>query len=345
MDSWVGKIQKPTYPSLSSEIVSLGKDLGKSLDAAIHLRKITPDEYMLQVRRDICQKCEHYVESSGRCRVCGCFVRVKSWLQESNCRKGKWDAVTAIILVGEYENAELVNQTIKSLVGNAEGDLHITLVLDGYPEEQLSKTTQSHPKVPIKVLRGPGRLGERKALNWGVRECQTPYFLRLDAHCTMSKGWDTALRSALKGPNDIAFSVIQAMKPTGELLPGKYTFVYMLPKAEEKWWGKPGDPTKEIEESPTLTGCGWMMRTDSFLRMGGVNENLAKWGSIGPEVSLLAWRSGGKTNLHKGVVCGHVFQTNKKGYPVTELEATRSSLVKEYAKEIQEIIVYFGPQL
>lgn len=42
-------------------------------------------------RLSICQGCE-YLESLNRCKKCGCFMDVKTWLPMSSCPVKKWDS-------------------------------------------------------------------------------------------------------------------------------------------------------------------------------------------------------------------------------------------------------------
>ena len=45
-----------------------------------------------QAQRDqrlaVCGTCEHH--TGVRCRVCGCFTSVKTWLPHERCPIGKW---------------------------------------------------------------------------------------------------------------------------------------------------------------------------------------------------------------------------------------------------------------
>lgn len=41
-------------------------------------------------RIEICMSCEHIEKRSGRCKLCGCFVRAKAMLNGQACPIGKW---------------------------------------------------------------------------------------------------------------------------------------------------------------------------------------------------------------------------------------------------------------
>ena len=51
------------------------------------------DKTILKDRQDKCNDCEHYVKSTGRCRKCGCFMKLKTRMSMASCPIGKWNKV------------------------------------------------------------------------------------------------------------------------------------------------------------------------------------------------------------------------------------------------------------
>lgn len=45
-------------------------------------------------RFDICSTCEHLYKPTNTCKVCGCFMGVKTGIATSKCPKDKWLAYT-----------------------------------------------------------------------------------------------------------------------------------------------------------------------------------------------------------------------------------------------------------
>ncbi len=41
-------------------------------------------------RLNICNTCEFLFEPAGSCTKCGCFVKGKTWVNNSKCPVGKW---------------------------------------------------------------------------------------------------------------------------------------------------------------------------------------------------------------------------------------------------------------
>lgn len=52
------------------------------------------DDYIVE-RRNLCHQCEHYKTIIGvkTCEVCGCVIRWKTQLKNSECPIGKWGKI------------------------------------------------------------------------------------------------------------------------------------------------------------------------------------------------------------------------------------------------------------
>jgi len=50
-------------------------------------------------RLEICRSCEHYLPLLGNCKICGCFMRIKSAISNMSCADTpkKWEAVKSNI--------------------------------------------------------------------------------------------------------------------------------------------------------------------------------------------------------------------------------------------------------
>jgi hypothetical protein len=44
-------------------------------------------------RFDICSTCEHLKPTSNQCKVCGCFMGIKTWMPNQKCPLDKWGKV------------------------------------------------------------------------------------------------------------------------------------------------------------------------------------------------------------------------------------------------------------
>ena len=42
-------------------------------------------------RLEVCKSCEFFLPRSERCKLCGCFMRLKTTLELARCPMGYWD--------------------------------------------------------------------------------------------------------------------------------------------------------------------------------------------------------------------------------------------------------------
>lgn len=82
-DPYGGVPQKP--PSIVKQVASLGRAIS---DHAKHGFASCSEED-LKARNRECEECSLLLPS-GRCSVCGCFMKIKATWQEQRCPKGKW---------------------------------------------------------------------------------------------------------------------------------------------------------------------------------------------------------------------------------------------------------------
>lgn len=51
--------------------------------------KRTNEEKALS-RMDICENCEFFIKITSQCKKCGCFMNIKTRIEEAYCPIGKW---------------------------------------------------------------------------------------------------------------------------------------------------------------------------------------------------------------------------------------------------------------
>jgi len=96
------------------------------------------------------------------------------------------------IIIPSYKDP-LLQPTINSLLDNAEGDIEVIPVLDGYwPDPPLDDDDR------VKVVHIGKNSGMREAINAGVRVASGEWLMRTDEHAMFSKGYDTVLTTQSK---------------------------------------------------------------------------------------------------------------------------------------------------
>jgi len=198
-----------------------------------------------------------------------------------------------------------LDRTIASLYDNAVGEIEVIVVLEG---ERIDVDPRAH------IIYHPNPLGRRIGMNEAARQAKGEYLFHIDAHCSMSPGWDQKLKESCVG-KDVAVSIIAAMdENTWEIKPRHYyTFVSIDRNMKEHWWGKYKQLSycKTVEETMALTGCAWLIRKDFYEELGGCDESLGQLCHLGPEWALKVWCNDGRLLLRTDVFCGHVFGSPK----------------------------------
>ena len=54
------------------------------------LNKFKTSPEIQKERMDICLSCDKLYKPTGSCKVCGCFMQLKTWMPDQRCPLGKW---------------------------------------------------------------------------------------------------------------------------------------------------------------------------------------------------------------------------------------------------------------
>jgi hypothetical protein len=50
-------------------------------------------EAAFEERMAICRGCEHFINLTSQCKLCGCFMNLKTKLTNASCPAGKWGQI------------------------------------------------------------------------------------------------------------------------------------------------------------------------------------------------------------------------------------------------------------
>ena len=254
------------------------------------------------------------------------------------------------VIIPTINDPHLV-RTINSLWGNSVNDIEFIIVNDGGKLLDIAHCPTLLKEIDldkIKVIQNFKQLGRRVSINSAAAMATGEYLFIIDAHCSMTQGWDVKLTQSC-GKKNIAYSVIRDMHPdTWKYKPGDYMHVRLNKDYTEKWWRRKDLEFCEIEEeSIAFTGCAWMINKDRYWELGGYDESLGHYGWDGPEWSLKTWFNDGKVILRTDVICGHIFGTNDGGklYPCRMIpkEDYIKYMKDRYENKIGKLIERFAP--
>src|SRR4030042_3130186 len=86
-------------------------------------------------------------------------------------------------------NEVYLQKTIENVLSNAEGEIEILVMLDGYIPEPQIVTNDNR----VIVVHYEKSIGQRQVINAGARMAKGKHIMKLDAHCAVDKGFDVKL--------------------------------------------------------------------------------------------------------------------------------------------------------
>lgn len=232
---------------------------------------------------------------------------------------------------------------IGSLLDNAQGEIEIIAVLDGYWSE-----TRDDPR--LRVLHLGENRGMRNAINSGVRIARGEYIMRSDAHSAFSPGYDIELTKDLE-PNWIVTPRRYFLDPTKweimDLPPVDYEKLSVQTMGEGRKfcgtpWDRPGREDVMIDETQAMQGSCWVMHKKWWEDVIGElqEEGYGPLIQDSHEMVFKTWKAGGKLMVNKNAwhAHKHVSFDRSHSYPgdKAKVEAHYAyNLWKDYYKELK----------
>lgn len=234
-----------------------------------------------------------------------------------------------------------MRKTIENVLENIRGDTEIVAVLDG---EWANPPIDEHERVTL--VYHPESIGQRAAINEAARISQAKYVMKLDAHCSVSEGFDVELMANCEEDwivvprmyNLHAFdwvcnhcgnrryqgkSEVQCDKCDNVTDWHKDVIWYAKPSPTSdfmrfdadlrfKYWGKykkRPEAQGDICDLMCFIGAGWFLHRDWYFEIGGCDEGHGSWGQQGVEMACKGWLSGGRVVVNKRAHFAHLFRT------------------------------------
>jgi len=242
-------------------------------------------------------------------------------------------AKLSIILPSREE--PFLTRTIQHLLEQARGDVEVIAVLDGWEQPE----RLSDPRVTY--LWWPEPRGVRPAVNAATRVAQGDYFLKIDAHCAVSEGFDVNL--------------VQSCEPDWIMVPEKYSLdPDTWTRFKEPWqyyyltypWDRilgdtPGlhdknlgpDVNQRFKDRPlddivTYQGSAWMLSRQWWNRIGPMDPDRYYIAQEPQELGLRTWVEGGRVVVNKRVWYAHLWKGHqyRRGFPIWKRQWRRAIL-------------------
>jgi len=241
------------------------------------------------------------------------------------------------VIIPSYKDPFL-HPTIDSLLDNAEGDVEIIAVLDGYwPEKQLRNDRR------IKIVHNGQAHGMRNAINHGVAVAKGEFIMRTDEHCLFSEGYDKKLTETFED-NWIVAPTRYYLDPEKwkimDLPPVNFCKLLIVGK-EQKFssvaWPERDEQLKNvaIAENMAIQGSVWIMKKSwwDFCIKELQSEGYGTHYQDSHEMVFKTWVRGGKLMLNKNTFHAHKHRSFKRTHHYSG-ELSRASF--NYSRETWE---------
>jgi glycosyltransferase involved in cell wall biosynthesis len=229
------------------------------------------------------------------------------------------------IVIPSYKDP-LLHKTIDSLLDNAEGEIEIIVVLDGYwPQDKIREDKR------IRVIHLGKNRGMRRTINAGVSIARGEFLMRNDEHQMFGKGYDVILTRDCKenwvitprryALDAVKWEIMEEIPPVDFM---KLKITNVSPGVR-KFSGveSPGNPKELIQESMAMQGSCWVMRKSWWDKTIGELENEG----YGPhyqdshEMIFKTWQAGGKLMVDKNTWHAH----KHRDFPRTHNNGTKEN--------------------
>lgn len=231
---------------------------------------------------------------------------------------------TTVIIPSKTE--KFLEQTTRSVLEKAKGDVECIVVLEGYdlPENEIVKDLR------VTYIRRPysKELTKRQAINCAVEQAKYEHIMALDAHCLLDEGYDEKLekdcqenwvviprRERLDAEE---WKIFRGLNNESEPIDYEYYMWQYVKKGElHGWkWDQRTIDRKDIMIDDTLAfqGSCWFLHKDWFDKIGLMQiEGYTGWGQESEEITLKTRLNGGKVMTDKNTWYAHLYKGAKYG--------------------------------
>lgn len=227
------------------------------------------------------------------------------------------------IVIPSYKDP-LLHKTIDSLLENAQGEIEIIAVLDGYwPETSLKDDKR------VRIIHLGKNRGMRRAINAGVAISNGEFIMRTDEHCAFGKGFDRILTQTFEDNwivtprryflDPIEWKVMDI--PSVDFMKLK---IVNAGNGIRKFSGidAPGN-NEPIQETMAMQGSCWVMKRSWWDKVIGElqNEGYGPHYQDSHEMVFKTWQAGGKLMVNKNTWHAH----KHRDFPRTHNNGTKEN--------------------
>ncbi len=207
-----------------------------------------------------------------------------------------------------------MQKTCDSLLENAEGQIEIVIVMDGYwPNPPLLFSEEDNKKV-IQVHLGKNQ-GMRNAINTGVLVSKGEFIMRTDEHCIFDKGYDRKITERFKD-DWIVYPKRYYLDPVKweimDIEPNIYNKLVIDQNRHKfsgiNWKSREKERAhKMIDESMAMQGSVWIMKRSWWDKVIVELDSIGYGTHYGDshEMVFKTWKAGGRLMVNKNTWHAH----------------------------------------
>ena len=223
------------------------------------------------------------------------------------------------VIIPAYKDLFL-QKTIDSLLENAQEEIEIIPVLDGYVPDKPIKSDSR-----VKIINFEKNLGMRGATNAGIAKASGKFIMKCDSHCLFGAGFDKILvkncaENWLMIPR--RYSIDEVNWQRNDKRPIRdYHYItyptstrdYGVCMSSQDWWQRDkehSDPKYDIDDTMIFQGSCWLANKKYFMKRVGFlddrRETYTPFGGEQLEIGLKYWLGGGKVKVIKKTWYAHL---------------------------------------
>jgi len=220
------------------------------------------------------------------------------------------------VIIPSYKDP-LLQKTIESLLENAEGEIEIVAVLDGYlPTKPIKEDSR------VKVVYLQKNTGMRNAINLGVKNSRGEYIMKSDEHCKFEEGFDIKLLSNIEN-NWIVVPRRYKLDTDNWIVYNEPPIDYekLIINRSDRICGTPWSSRALerkailLDETMVFQGSCYVMSREHWDWLGGLQEEgYGKFSQESNEICLKTWLGGGKVMVNKTTWYAHKHRKHGRTY-------------------------------
>ena len=192
--------------------------------------------------------------------------------------------------------------------------MKLSILIPSRNEPLLQKTVEDikqHAEGEIEILAEEDTgLGQRALTNKLAQQATGNFLMKLDAHCSLSQGFDVKLLAEMDDKTILA-PLLMPLDADNWAINGKKQMAQFVFDDNFVMQHAEGD----VGETMCLQGSAWVISKENYFGWNVCDESLGSWGGQAAELGIAAWLNGGRCKTTRSAYYGHLFRHKDEEFP------------------------------